>query len=51
MGKLSKRRGKPDGPIAALGYARKLRPSAARPTDKWMRKLRAIEEIVNGISI
>jgi hypothetical protein len=45
MDSLAKRRKKPDGPMAALGYARKSRPSAARPAGKRMRELRAGENM------
>ncbi|MGH7996953.1 MAG: AbrB/MazE/SpoVT family DNA-binding domain-containing protein [Opitutaceae bacterium] len=31
----------PAGPVAMLGYARKLRPGPARRTGDWMRELRA----------
>lgn len=34
----------PIGPLAVLGYARKLRPSAARRTSEWMQELRAGEK-------
>jgi AbrB family looped-hinge helix DNA binding protein len=30
----------PVGPMAMLGYARKIRPGAARRTSDWMRELR-----------
>ena len=30
----------PAGPIAMLGYARKIRPGAGRRTSDWMRELR-----------
>ena len=33
----------PAGPLAALGYARQLRPGPARRTRDWMRELRAGE--------
>lgn len=32
------------GPLAVLGYARKLRPGAARRTSAWMRELREGEK-------
>ena len=44
MGSHSKRRKKPDGPVAALCHARQLRPDKARPTFKRMRELRAGEK-------
>lgn len=34
----------PPGPMAALGYARKLRSGPARRTSDWMRELRAGEK-------
>jgi AbrB family looped-hinge helix DNA binding protein len=33
----------PAGPLAVLGYARKIRPGRARTTQSWMRELRAGE--------
>ena len=35
---------KPAGPMAMLGYARKLRAGPARRTSDWMRELRAGEK-------
>jgi bifunctional DNA-binding transcriptional regulator/antitoxin component of YhaV-PrlF toxin-antitoxin module len=35
----------PAGPMAVLGYARKLRPGPARRTSDWMRELRAGEKV------
>ena len=34
----------PAGPMAVLGYARKLRPGAARRTSDWMQELREGEK-------
>lgn len=34
----------PPGPMAMLGYARKLRPGPTRRTSDWMRELREGEE-------
>ncbi|MEO6005738.1 MAG: sporulation regulator [Opitutus sp.] len=34
----------PAGPMAMLGYARKLRPGPARRTSAWMRELREGEK-------
>ena len=34
----------PAGPMAVLGYARKLRKGPARRTSEWMRELRAGEK-------
>lgn len=34
----------PAGPMAALGYARRLGPAPARRTSDWMRELRAGEK-------
>ena len=34
----------PPGPVAMLGYARKLRPGPARRTSEWMRELREGEK-------
>lgn len=34
----------PPGPMAALGYARKLRSGPARRTSEWMRELREGEK-------
>jgi AbrB family looped-hinge helix DNA binding protein len=34
----------PAGPLAVLGYARKLRKGPARRTSEWMRELRAGEK-------
>lgn len=36
--------GTPAGPLAMLGYARKLRPGVGRRTSDWMRELRAGEK-------
>lgn len=36
--------GSPAGPMAVLGYARKLRKSPARRTSGWMRELREGEK-------
>ncbi len=30
----------PPGPLAMLGYARKLQPQESRTTDEWLRELR-----------
>ena len=35
----------PAGPMAMLGYARKLRPGPARRTNEWMRELREGERV------
>jgi AbrB family looped-hinge helix DNA binding protein len=35
----------PAGPLAMLGYARKIRPGAGRRTSAWMRELRAGERV------
>lgn len=34
----------PPGPLAMLGYARKLRHGPARSTNEWMKELRAAEK-------
>lgn len=41
--RVSVHREKPVGPLAVLGYARRLRPDAPRTTTSWMKELRAGE--------
>lgn len=35
----------PAGPLAMLGYARRLRSGPARPTSEWMKELRGGEKL------
>ena len=35
----------PAGPMAMLGYARKIRPGAGRRTSDWMREMREGEKV------
>lgn len=42
--RVSVETGNAPGPLAVLGYARKLRPGPARRTSEWMRQLREGEK-------
>lgn len=42
--RVFKQNDKPPGPMAMLGYARRLRKGPARRTSEWMRELREAEK-------